>query len=64
MTADDLHAAIDEMDTRGLTGVVWITFHEPDRMNVGASVEDAGIVIQALEQALDALQKRQHGRMN
>jgi len=64
VTADELHAAVDETDTRGLTGFVLLTFHEPDGMRVGASVDDMETVALALRQALLVVESAQRGAMN
>lgn len=64
MTADDLHAAVDEMATDGLTGFVLLTFCKPDRMFVGSSVDDHDIVIMALEKALEAARQGKREALN
>jgi hypothetical protein len=64
MTADELHAAVDEMDTDNLREVVCITFHAPDRVCVGSSLEDPEVVILAIEQALAAAKRVRRGALN
>jgi len=63
VTADDLHAAIDESDTSGMVGFVLLTLHDRG-MRVGSSVEDMETVALALRQALLAVESAQRGVMN